>query len=137
MRELTRSQIIKALECCEQHGNCQECPLSGSGVKGCMFDAMHEALELIKELVDEIKFQEEQYDRVYEQAEADIRGNMADGGTSCHWCIAGHKADVVKKMQDRMVMHFGTYTDKTEVKVVDVFKLMGQIAEEMLEENNV
>jgi hypothetical protein len=40
-------------------------------------------------------------------------------------------------MQERLEMHFGTYTDTTEVKVIDVFKLMGQIAEEMLEENNV
>lgn len=27
------------------------------------------------------------YDKVYEQAKADILGNMADGGTSCHWCM--------------------------------------------------
>lgn len=27
------------------------------------------------------------YDKVYEQAKADILGNMSDGGTSCHWCI--------------------------------------------------
>lgn len=90
-----------------------------------------------EELKSDLKDAEEEYERVYEQAEADIRGNMADGGTSCHWCIAGHRADVVKKMQDRMMMHFGTYTDKTEVKVMDVFRLMGQIAEEILEENNV
>ena len=27
------------------------------------------------------------YDKVYKQAEADILGNISDGGTSCHWCI--------------------------------------------------
>lgn len=27
------------------------------------------------------------YDKVYEQAKADILGNISDGGTSCHWCI--------------------------------------------------
>lgn len=27
------------------------------------------------------------YDKVYEQAKADILANMSDGGTSCHWCI--------------------------------------------------
>ena len=102
MRELTRSQIVKMLECCEQHGNCQECPLNGTGIKGCMFYAMHEARELIKELIAEIKFQEEQYDRVYEQAEADIHGNMADGGTSCHWCMDKTKADTVKRMQEML-----------------------------------
>lgn len=51
--------------------------------------------------------------------------------------VAKVKADTVRKIQDRLAMHFGTYTDKTEVKVVDVFKLVGQIAEDMLEENNV
>lgn len=138
--ELTREQIIQALEFC---GICEcnnektntECALIN--MPFCKNYLRNQALTLIKELTEEIKDLEEEYDRVYEQAEADIRGNMADGGTSCHWCIAGHRADVVKKMQDRMVMHFGTYTDKTEVKVVGVFKLMGQIAEEILEENNV
>lgn len=27
------------------------------------------------------------YDKVYEQAKADILDNISDGGTSCHWCI--------------------------------------------------
>lgn len=27
------------------------------------------------------------YDKIYEQAKADILGNISDGGTSCHWCI--------------------------------------------------
>ena len=57
------------------------------------------ALTLIKELTEEIKELEADYDCVYEQAEADIRGNMADGGTSCHWCIAGHRREVVQQMQ--------------------------------------
>ena len=56
-------------------------------------------ISLIKELTEEIKDLEEDYERVYEQAAADIHGNMADGGTSCHWCIAGHKRDTVHKMQ--------------------------------------
>ena len=56
MRELTRNEIIKILECCEQHGNCNECPLSGTGIKGCIFYAMHEALELIKEMIAEAEF---------------------------------------------------------------------------------
>ena len=52
----------------------------------------------VGELRAELKEAEEEYDRVYEQAEADIRGNMADGGTSCHWCIAGHRREVVQQM---------------------------------------
>ena len=53
----------------------------------------------VKELTQELKEAEEEYDRVYERAEADIRGNMADGGTSCHWCIDGHRREVVQQMQ--------------------------------------
>lgn len=142
--ELNREQVIQALEFC---GICEcndektntECALIN--MPFCKNYLRKQALALIEgltkeneELKSDLKDAEEEYERVYEQAEADIRGNIADGGTSCHWCIAGHRADVVKKMQDRMVMHFGTYTDKTEVKVADVFKLMGQIAEEMLED---
>lgn len=35
---------------------------------------------------------EAECERQYEQAKADILANMADGGTSCHWCIDEHKA---------------------------------------------
>ena len=62
------------------------------------YDVLANALALIKELTEEIKDLEADYDRVYEQAEADIRGNMADGGTSCHWCMDKTKADTVKRM---------------------------------------
>lgn len=63
------------------------------------YDILTNALTLIKELTEEIKDLEADYDRVYEQAEADIHGNMADGGTSCHWCMDKTKADTVKQMQ--------------------------------------
>lgn len=63
------------------------------------YDVLANALALIKELTEEIKDLEADYDRVYEQAEADIRGNIADGGTSCHWCMDKTKADTVKRMR--------------------------------------
>ena len=43
------------------------------------------------------------------------------------------KADTVQKMQDAVAVHFGTYTDKDTVKVLDVVRLLGKIAKEMLE----
>ena len=98
-------------------------------------EILEDALALIKELTEEIADLEADYDRVYEQAEADIHGNMADGGTSCHWCIDGHRRDAVKQMQEKLSLHFGTYTDNDTVKVRDVFKLVGKFAEEILEEN--
>lgn len=37
------------------------------------------------------------YAMVYEQAKADILANMADGETSCHWCIKEHKKEGSKE----------------------------------------
>ena len=96
-----RERIVKALECClADRVICDNCPIQ----KECEsnpFDATlaRYALTLIKELTEEIKDLEADYDRVYEQAEADIHGNMADGGTSCHWCMDKTKVDTVKRMQ--------------------------------------
>lgn len=42
------------------------------------------ALELIKDLQEENASLEAEVDKQYEQAKADILGNMSDGGTSCH-----------------------------------------------------
>lgn len=84
-----RKQIIKDLQTIVDN-------YSGSWQR---FNVLNSALTLIKELAEEIKDLEADYDRVYEQAEADIHGNMADGGTSCHWCMDKTKADTVKKMQ--------------------------------------
>jgi hypothetical protein len=43
------------------------------------------------------------------------------------------RADTVSTIQNKFAVHFGTYTDKDTVKVVDVFRLLDQIAKEMLE----
>lgn len=40
---------------------------------------------------EELKDLEANYDKIYKQAEADILANMADGGTSCHWCIEAQR----------------------------------------------
>ena len=42
------------------------------------------------------------------------------------------RADTVREIQNRLVLHFGTYTDKTEVKMLDVFRLLDQIAEDII-----
>ena len=97
-----REEIIKMLECWSSEYGCTGCPLIDQGCFDCghmPVEISRSILALIKELTEEIKDLEADYDRVYEQAEADIHANMADGGTSCHWCIAGHKRDTVHKMQ--------------------------------------
>lgn len=46
----------------------------------------------------EIEELEAEYEKVYEQAEADILGNLPQGGTSCHWCIDKHKNYAIKEL---------------------------------------
>ena len=108
-----REEIIKALEC---HASgklveCEQCPLDKAHLFNatCVQTMCENALALIKELTEEIKDLEADYDRVYEQAEADIHGNIADGGTSCHWCMDKTKADTVRKMQERLKQYENAY----------------------------
>ncbi len=37
----------------------------------------------------------------YEQAVTDIKGNLANGGVSCHWCIEQNKSEAIKEFADR------------------------------------
>ena len=60
------------------------------------------ALELIKDLQEENASLEAEVDKQYEQAKADILGNMSDGGTSCHWCIEQHRANAVKEFAEKL-----------------------------------
>ena len=107
-----RENIIKALECCGVSSELRvctaDCPYFSiplEDVDNCNDVLARDALVLIKELTEENKDLEADYDRVYEQAEADIRGNMADGGMSCHWCIAGHTADAVNRFANYLKEH--------------------------------
>ncbi len=60
------------------------------------------SLELIKDLQEENASLQEGADKQYEQAEADILGNMSDGGTSCHWCIEQHKQQTIKEFVNKL-----------------------------------
>ena len=102
---LNKEYIMKAVHHCVDGAGCSDCPYEFA--PDCA--SIEELLCYIKELTEEnrqlktdLKDLEAEYDRVYEQAEVDIRGNMADGGTSCHWCIAGHRAKTVQKMQKKL-----------------------------------
>ena len=58
------------------------------------------------------------------------------GCTQWNCDCANIEADTVRKMQDRLAQCIGTYTDKSFVYVNAMFKLIDQIAKEMLEGNN-
>lgn len=91
-----------------------------------------ELTEENEKLKAEIKDLEADYERVYEQAEADIHGNIADGGTSCHWCMDKTRGDTVRKMQDKLKAEL-------DERYSLYFRILGgelidRIAEELLEE---
>lgn len=143
--------IVKALKCCNVPSGraCSECPYHEVGAE-CRTKRNKDAAELI------VKFAQEsqKWQEAYDCADSACRelSSKCDELTEkkeeyCRECaelrvvlyeitdeVNQIKADVVKKIQDRLAMRFGTHTDKTEVKVMDVFKLMSQIAEEMLED---
>ena len=138
---MSDKKIIKALECCvSMDGNCRQknCPAIKECGKNFMFveeqalslinrqKAEKEALiagqktlqKYIAEQKAEIERLEAEIDKQYEQAKADILGNMADGGTSCHWCIEQHRAVAIKEFAERLervvAVHNGDMWSKYE-----------------------
>ena len=96
---MTDNEIIKALECCV-NADCENCPSKTI----CDSDTERfvvKVFDLINRQKAEIEELEAEIDKQYEQAKADILGNMADGGTSCHWCIDQHRANAVKEFAER------------------------------------
>ena len=138
-----REEIINSFDRCV-NGPCSRATCSRFdsdetvGHRFCHRKIYLDALALIKELTEEIKDLEADYDRVYEQAEADIHGNMADGGTSCHWCMDKTKADTVKMMQSKLtdMSEFMLRADHNgAMYYVDHAAWVEEIAKELLEEN--
>ena len=134
-----REEIVKMLECWTSEYGCKDCPFIDQGCFDCghiPIEISKSILTLIKELTEEIKDLEADYDRVYEQAEADIHGNMADGGTSCHWCMDKTKADTVKRMQTMFEerLDISTCGYSTEEVMGDILETLDRVAEEILEE---
>ena len=89
---MTDNEIIKGFEafCLKFEGKATD------------FCCLLTTLDLIKRQKAEIERLEAEIDKQYEQARADILGNMADGGTSCHWCIDQHKAEAIKDFAERL-----------------------------------
>ena len=140
---MERDKIIQALECLTGLPKlCKGCPYDGTEhYPFCREHCAKDALALIKELTEEIKDLEADYGRVYEQAEADIHGNMTDGGTSCHWCMEKTKADTVKRMQERLQEEFaktmiirGVDNNDPNMDSDDVWDALALVTKEMLED---
>ena len=139
-----REEIIKGLECClcdtiKGNLDCETlgCPYYKLD-EDCISNIMTDALVLIKELTKEIKDLEEDHERVDEQAEADIHGNIAVGGTSCHWCMDKTRYDTVRKMQERLKELYTDeiITDDMTVAIGVIKQNIDDVAKEMLEEQS-
>ena len=137
---MTDNEIIKALECCRDNDNnlnmekCfEECPYDGE----CAGKFMQGALSLINRQKEEIKELESEIDKQYEQAKADILGNMADGGTSCRWCIAERKAEALYAFAQRL--HDEAYKgcsgralpDYVMISVLDIYRALDDAIDEI------
>lgn len=133
------NDIIKALEHCIDIGDCSTCTYTRC------IDLPQDALDLIKRQKAEIKRLEAECEKQYEQATADILGNMADGGTSCHWCMAQHRAKAIKMFAGRLKERTMKYTEYDEggwdctiycVKVEDIQSLVKEMTEEPKEDGH-
>jgi hypothetical protein len=107
---MTDNEIIKALECCYGNKvNCNECPMweyEGDCFEGLM---KHNALSLINRQKAEIERLHEEVDKQYEIAEANVRAEIASGGTSCHWCEDKVRAEAIKEFAERLKSKFDPY----------------------------
>jgi AhpD family alkylhydroperoxidase len=102
---MTDEQIIKASKICGNNENCCKCPYYRSPSEiaiDCNDRLTLDALDLIKRQQEEIESLEADYENVYKQASADILASIADGGTSCEWCIDNHRAEAAREFAERL-----------------------------------
>lgn len=124
------NDINKALKQCAAGGSCRHCPLEDE--LGCRMKLLAFSLEIINRQKAEIERLEAECEKQYEQAEADILGNMSDGGTSCHWCIKQHKAKAIKEFAERLKAEITTGVGVLRVSTIDI---IDDLVKEMTEDN--
>lgn len=116
---MTTDEIKKGLECClnPELSCCNDCPYNINGRLSCLKrDILKDALNLINEQENEIKQLKAQRDRLdeeaYKEAEDNIRAEIANGGTSCHWCedIIRKKTvrEILQKVKEKALSHCRT-----------------------------
>ena len=117
--ELNKEQIIKALECCKTVSelDCKTCGYKGKigddgAYIGCVNCLIADALALIQELTEE---NERLRDTAY-RLESEVHRE---------------RADTVKKMQNELKK---TFSALCKGEMVDLYRIIEQIAKEMLEE---
>ena len=106
--KLTDKEIVQAYEFCLKSKCCIGCvadTYSKTGERDCKLKPQ-DITDLINRLQAENERLEIECDKQYEIAQATIRAEIADGGTSCHWCedtIRGvAKAEAYKEFAERL-----------------------------------
>ena len=112
---MTDNEIIKALECCLICADVFVCETQCPFYKKCKSneELVDYVIDIINRQQAEIESLQSEIDKQYETAEANIRAEIADGGTSCHWCEDKVRADAIKEFAELLkeyVYHtsFGT-----------------------------
>ena len=148
------------------HGTtCNNCPymhIELADNEICSNRMSQDALALInsqEQRIKELNEENERYKRYYlnheyDKMEADIRADVQDEMDNLYKCVLEEKhlryqaeemlangmsvvkANTVSELQNRLAKSIGTYTDKSFVYVNAWFKLLDQIAKEILEGDN-
>ena len=116
---MDREQIIKALECCLEDGDCTVCPLID--VASCPQILNENALSLIKELAAELEVLKADRDNYKEWYFQTVEENK------------NIKADTVRKMQERVIAEIEQTPNANEHFINAWKSKIDQIAKEMLE----
>lgn len=64
---------------------------------------------------DRVVLSREEYENIYEQAEQNVLANIADGGTSCHWCIEQHEKKERQKTAEKFARDIFKHITTPEV----------------------
>lgn len=108
---MTDKKIIKALENVRYHLPAGEHKAVIDDAIECINrqqNAIKELQKTIDILHEEIADFEVEINNQYEIAVADIKSNIADSGTSCHWCMDITKAKAIKEFADKLKAEHST-----------------------------
>lgn len=95
---MTDKEIIKGLEKELYHADYHDLDYEDN----VPVSLLKNAYTLIIRQQAEIEELNTEIDKQYEQAVADIKGNLANGGVSCHWCIEQTKAGAIKEFAENL-----------------------------------
>ena len=92
---MTDNEIVKALPFLAKY-----CKKEYNDIK--VNEVLLGSFDLINRQKAEIEGLEAEIDKQYEIAEANVRAEIASGGTSCHWCEDKVRAEAYKEFAERL-----------------------------------